>query len=386
MLSRTTRAVQIFSFVGSFLFIAVGYSFFAQGATATVAAVGPYCRAGTASWDPLAASDLNLGWELDFTVAPSKINGATHSNGADYLPMIRLNPNSTADHGLNSGYKIINTSLSDASGQLGDLVTTYPGQVWVIGNEIDRVDVQDGLAPQAYAVAYHDIYRFIKQRDPTAQVAFSALVQVTPGRIQYLDIVWDTYKAKYGREMPVDVWTFHAYPLAEREYGTVDNNAGAAIALGTDPSIAVTGPSDDKFSCFDDDIYCASEHDSIDLFKEHVVRMRQWMKDNGQQNKPLLLTEFGILYPYQYPEGDLFYDEFGNTFTYERARDHLNRATSYLEATTDSNLGYPLDDYKLVQQWNWFMIHRELYDLGGPSSLITTDKSGLTIVGEGVSG
>ena len=51
--------------------------------------------------------------------------------------------------------------------------------------------------------------------------------------------------------------------------------------------------------------------------------MRTWMKNHGQQNKPLLLTEFGINLPYDYygtcnstmcPAEGCFCDTNGETF------------------------------------------------------------------------
>lgn len=53
------------------------------------------------------------------------------------------------------------------------------------------------------------------------------------------------------------------------------------------------------------------------VFDEQIRDMRQWMKDHGQQDKPLLLTEFSVLYPYiQDPGGTCFVqDEYGQCFT-----------------------------------------------------------------------
>ncbi len=90
-----------------------------------------------------------------------------------------------------------------------------PGQIWLIGNEPD-VRWQDDASPAAYARAYHAAYNAIKQADPTARVAIGGLSQITPLRLAYLDRVWAAYRAAYGAEMPVDVWTMHAFVLQEK--------------------------------------------------------------------------------------------------------------------------------------------------------------------------
>jgi len=205
--------------------------------------------------------------------------------------------------------------------------------------------------PDVYAMAYHDAYHFIKERDPSAQIAISALVEVTPGRLQYLDMVWDSYLEKYNTTMPVDVWNMHIYILPEvKQDGSY---SGAAVALGTDPALAIkdSGNPPDPTLCSDDGVYCVAEHDDMTIFAEQVVAMRQWMKDHGQQNKPLILSEYSLLNPVDY------IDEYGVSFSRERNRDFMLASFDYLESTTDANLGYPVDNNRLVQQWLWFTVY-----------------------------
>ncbi len=59
-----------------------------------------------------------------------------------------------------------------------------PGHTWLIGNEPD-VRWQDGATPEAYAAAYHTAYTTIMQADPTAQVGFAGLSQITPLRLAF---------------------------------------------------------------------------------------------------------------------------------------------------------------------------------------------------------
>jgi hypothetical protein len=151
------------------------------------------------------------------------------------------------------------------------------------------------------------VYKFIKDRDPTAQVGTAGLSMATPGRLQYLDIVWDTFLALYGYPMPVDVWAIHIYILSEYNPGIGPGDG--KLALGTDPALAKNWPVNNipySQQCPLDNIYCRAEHDNVDIFIEQIVAMRQWMKDHGQREKPLLLSEFGSLYPYVVEGGGCF--------------------------------------------------------------------------------
>jgi hypothetical protein len=323
-------------------------------------------------------SNLGAGVYMDFS---------THHNPqgppeVEYLQMVRLHQgralrNGTDICGPDYGFTVTH-ALTDAEYGLGWYVDAQPGSLWIVGNEPDRRNAQDDICPQQYAVAYHDVYHFIKERDSSAQVAFAGLVEVTPARLQYLDIVWETYLEKYGTTMPVDVWTFHIYVLSESDDGD------AHIALGTDPNLRIPH----SHICSDPDTICQAEHDDIDLFIEQVLMMRQWMKSRGQQNKPLLLTEFGILKPYNYygicpgvewciPEDPptCFCDENKQTFHPERVADFLEDTFDYLMTASSPTLGYPDDGYRLVQQWLWYRLatkHPE--ELAHASNVVTIDQ------------
>ena len=341
----------------------------------------PNCRYGVAAWQNQMqnfdiVSNLGVGWYLDFTTHETPPGPAQ----AEYVHMVRLSQDRGESDtcGPDYGYSV-SPPLTDAG--LGALVDANPGALWIVGNEPDRRTVQDDICPQQYAEAYHDVYQFIKSRDPTAQVAVAGLVEVSPGRLQYLDIVWETYLEKYGTPMPVDVWTIHVYILSE------SNEGDAHIALGTDPALAIPHSSD----CADPNSYCYAEHDDVNLFAEQIVRMREWMKRRGQQNKPLLITEYGILLPYNYygtctletcpPEGapGCFCDENKETFHPRRVADYMTATFDYLMTATDPDLGYPADNYRLVQQWLWFSL---AYDREGhASNLMDSDTYTLTLPG-----
>ncbi|MBN1179676.1 MAG: hypothetical protein JXD18_10710 [Anaerolineae bacterium] len=335
--------------------------------------VYPNCRFGvTGSLEQFSVFDitaqLNAGWYMDFW-AHAPFDGAP---AAEFFPLIFV----TQDRGGSTvcgpdyGYHI-NGGLDSG---LASLVAANPGLTWIIGNEPERLG-QGDICPQQYAEAYHDAYYFIKQNDPTAQVAFAGLVQVTPARLQYLDIVWSTYLERYGETMPVDVWTMHAYVLSESDDGD------ANIPLGTDPALSIPF----GFNCVDPNSFCHAEHSDIDLFVDQIVMMREWMKAHGQQDRPLLLTEFSLLKPYHYygtctvnvcpPEGveGCFCDENRETFNPTRVANFMEDAFDYLMTAADPRLGYPRDDYRLVQRWMWYSLETYPPAAGHASNLMTAD-------------
>ena len=348
---------------------------------ATVADLFPNCRYGIAAWSNLLlyfdiVPNLGTGWYLDFTThwTPS---GPTSE--AEFVQMVRLHQGRALRNGTDicGPDYAFTVSPSLTEGGLGAIVAANPGALWIVGNEPDRVVSQDDICPQQYAVAYHNVYHFIKSHDPTAQIANAGLVEVTPGRLQYLDIVWDTYLEKYGVPMPVDVWTMHIYILPEGP-----GESGAAIALGTDPALAI------QLCDFSHPIppcFRYADHDNLDLFKAQVVRMREWMKRHGQQHKPLALSEYSILYPFEdyddpvNPTRCYLQDENGKCFTPVRVASFMTRTFGYLEPATDANLGYPADGYRLVQQWLWFSLATGR--VGKASNLIDPGTYALTLQG-----
>jgi hypothetical protein len=349
----------------------------------------PNCRFGVTAWPhQLQAfdiiSELRTGWYLDFQ-SHSPPPGPAE---AEYAQMIAVKQGRMlrGDSDICGPSYAYTVGPPLTEGGLGGYVAENPGALWIVGNEPDRIN-QGDICPQQYAEAYHETYHFIKDRDPTAQVAVAGLVEVTPGRLQYLDIVWATYLSKYGTPMPVDVWTMHIYILAEEGEGD------AHIALGTDPDLAIPF----SFNCADPDSYCHAEHDDMDLFAEQVVMMREWMKEHNQQDKPLIITEYGILKPYNFygicnaieqcpplpeePPG-CFCDENRETFHPTRVKNFMEATFDYLMTATDPVLGYPADEYRLVQQWLWFSLAKEgAEDLGHASNLVYTDTYALTTPG-----
>ena len=174
----------------------------------------PDCRVGVTVQGPEQiewVDAFDAGWHLNFGVYAEKA-----INGAEAVPVISVMQDKVGSQYLDS-YQV---SIPLTDNGLGAQIDANPGTLWIVGNEPDRgpdpgslVRKQDDTFPDVYARAYHEVYHYIKDRDPTAQVGNAGLVGVTPGRLQYLDLVWQAYWEEFREPMPVDVWTMHLYIL-----------------------------------------------------------------------------------------------------------------------------------------------------------------------------
>jgi len=272
------------------------------------------------------ADQLGFGWYLDWQAVAGEIRPVD----VDYVPMIRLMDGEIRPNG-------------DA---LLAVVDALPGAVWLIGNEPD-VKWQDNVTPEAYVHAYHDLYALLKGRDPTCQVAIGGVSQPTPLRLRYLDRILELYQAHYGEPMPVDVWNVHNFILREeRDSWGVDIPPGMSDCTGRLREIA--------------------DHDDLAIFRQQIVDFRRWMVERGQQEKPLIVTEYGILMPAEYG------------FPVDRVRRFMLGSFDFFRNTTDRALGYPADGYRLVQRWCWYSLADEQYPTG---NLVDADTGELTPLG-----
>lgn len=216
----------------------------------------------------------------------------------------------------------------------------YPdGTVWIIGNElqIDKFSwLREGVAldpartitPEEYAVKYKKYYDIIKGINLTYKVAIGVTYDKPPYWSDFLRETRAAYETLYGEKMPIDVYTMHAYmsdpPLKEVQL-LVDNK-------------------------------------------------RTIMKEYGDQNKPLIMTETGALTDAAHNPG----------FTTEQISDYMNQVFEYLATYTSEEYGCPDDDYRMVQKWAWFALtsaagsdadywdKTDLFDTGGVTATITT--------------
>jgi hypothetical protein len=292
---------------------------------------------------------LRAGWYVDWNV---RVNPA-RPNGMEYVQTVRIHQTlacgqrwhfdrEACPYATPPSYEVypdLNTVLA--------AVQANPGALWQIGNEMDRRDWcldlawngsqyacvsgsasegQDEMLPELYAVAFHELSTLIRQTDPTARIAIGGVIQATPLRLEYLDKVWNAYQSRYGQAMPVDVWNIHNFILKERL-----GDYGASVPPGASATVGVT---------YDTDL----KHVDLDIFKQQVVTFRQWLKDKGQQQKPLYVSEYGVLYWHDGMDNPTLVQNFMlGTFDY-----FLNAA--------DCNLGYGADGCRLVQRWAWYSL------------------------------
>jgi hypothetical protein len=263
------------------------------------------------------------GWYLSWSVVPRPIL----RDGVQFAQMVRVHGD-----GFAPDLKVI-TATARAN----------PGSLWLIGNEPD-VLLQDNVTPEQYAPTYHKLYTAIKAIDPRAQIAVGGVGQPTPLRLAYLEQVLQVYRDLYGTKMPVDVWNVHAFILREER---------GAWGLGIPPGLKA-----DKGQ-----LYEIADHDNMAIFRQQIVDFRRWMAEHGQRDKPLVVTEYGILMP----------EDYG--FTPERVTQFMTQTFDYFLTARDPQLGNPADDNRLVQSFVWFSSGDKTFPAGNlfnPDTLATT--------------
>jgi hypothetical protein len=223
-------------------------------------------------------------------------------------------------------------SFSPALDQIKATAARTPGALWLVGNEPD-VPWQDNATPEQYAGVYGVLYKAIKEADPTARVAIGGVSQPTPLRLAYLDRILAAYKARYGGEMPVDVWNVHAFILREER-----NSWG----VGIPPGMPV-----DKGTLYEID-----NHTDMQIFRRQIEGFRRWMAERGQRNKPLVVTEYGVLMP----------DDYG--FPPDLVSKFMAATFDYFLSAQDPALGYPADGNRLVQAFCWYSVADTVYPTG----------------------
>ena len=301
---------------------------------------------------------LMAGWYTDWSAAfqPAR------PNGIEYVQMVRVHQKLACGDYYNADRSACPYAQPLDYVALPDVATVQaiaaanPGSIWLIGNEMDRVDFsvcaetvagkctkftslgQDEIIPETYARVYHDVYTAIKAVDPTARVAIGGVIQPTPLRLQWLTIAWDSYKSTYGADMPVDIWNVHNFILREvrEEYG-----ADIPAGLPGNPTVGAYSKDD-------------RTHVDKTIFDQQIRAMRQWMKDRGQQEKPLVITEYGVLYSHCVKKSNGTCDkDLGNEAA---THDFMLWTFDYFLNTSDCALGYTADGCRLVQRWLWFSL------------------------------
>jgi hypothetical protein len=139
-------------------------------------------------------------------------------------------------------------------------------------------------------------------------------------------MVWDAYQAAYTETMPVDVWNIHNMILREKE-----GEWGCGIPSGITATQGV--------------LRGVQDNDRMDIFTQQVVDFRQWMKDKGEGDKPLIISEYGILMSPFHGFGE------------SRVLAFMQNTFDYLTTATSGGLGYPADGSRLVQRWAWYSLN-----------------------------
>jgi hypothetical protein len=273
---------------------------------------------------------LGVGWYSDWTYS------ATPAQPADttlkYVQLISVSDGSWPPNW---------TALQNA-------VNANRGSTWLIGNEPECPN-QDAVTPEVYAGRYHQAYTQIKGWDATAQIAIGAIVQPTPLRFRWLERAMAAYQQSYGVKMPVDVWNIHIQILRE---GDPENpSAGAGVPVGIDPVAEGLTPRQ----------YSLPDNANPEILKTMVLDFRDWMAAQGERDKPLIISEMGVLYP------SIYLVEGGSEAERQQRGDRaielfMAETFDWLYNATDAQMGYPADENRLVQRWLWFSLNDSFYD------------------------
>jgi hypothetical protein len=238
----------------------------------------------------------------------------------------RVVPNPPDNGGVRFGQMVrtFGDRISPGLSVIQAAASSNPGALWLIGNEPDVV-AQDNATPEQYARSYGIAYRAIKEADPSARIAIAGVAQPTPLRMAYLDRVLEAYRQQYGEEMPVDVWNVHAYILREER-----DSWGVGIPPGMEGNPGR--------------LYEIDQHADMEIFRQQIVDFRRWMAERGQRDKPLIVSEYGILMP----------EDYG--FPPEQVSRFMVDTFDYFLEARDGETGYPGDDNRLVQTFCWFSV------------------------------
>jgi len=271
-------------------------------------------------------AQLNAGWYTDW----SADRNPPHPDLLTYAQLVNFKAGTDP-------YDPAQVTSGPGKTVIARIAADHPGSLWMLGNETDSIYRGAPLYPEVYAHVYHEYYNYIKGLDPTALIAIGAIVQPTPCRMMYLDIVLDTYQQSYGEPMPVDVWNIHAFVLRE-----VYGSWGASTPPGVPTNCAID--------------YKIYQGDDVNIFRDNLIAFRQWMKDKGEQNKPLIVSEYGVLWP------SWLADEHGEKFPPARVSHFMTQTFDLFLYETYPNVGYPEDDYRLVQAWAWYSLSETYYN------------------------
>ncbi len=294
----------------------------------------------------------------------------------NYMDWWLENRDSTVPAGIDY-YRVLSANDLDYptfTKKLPTLVTKYPGSTWIIGNEPDsEVTYQDHLSAETYAQRFFEFASVIRQKDPTAKIGFGQIMMPTPIRIHYLTLAMNRLAELAGgmaqAHALIDIYTIHAYIMNETELYGPDGSSiswGAGLPIGYDPT---SWPAPESIRTDLGETYKTYD---INIFKSRLMSLRQWIVDQGEQKKPLWITEFGVLFP-----------SVGNPYFYASDADTANfmaQTYDFMLGYKDPQLGLATDDNRLVQKWTWFSLNLTRTTYGG--SLFDPSTQMMTAVGQ----
>lgn len=252
-------------------------------------------RPGDDPWNP-----LGLGWYFNWAWYHGPVCDPFTGECIEYMPLVG---------GWGPG---VHPSLTELENHMSIHPERYTdGMTWLIGNEII---LDDQRTPLRYAQDYHAFYHGLKAINPTFKIANGSIIidvyfnqpNFVGTAMEMVEAVWDAYENEYGEPWPVDVWNIHPY-------------------VWTKPTL----------------------QEELDDFARQLNVFRDWMASHGQQDKPLIITEYGLL---NYHEEQHMIDYLLGSFEILLSRGHAN--------------GMPSDGGRWVQRWAWFVMndHRMSYD------------------------
>ncbi|MBX3010550.1 MAG: hypothetical protein KF832_03545 [Caldilineaceae bacterium] len=323
---------------------------------------------------------LNAGWYVDWGVTTNPVR----PSGMEYMPMVRVHQKLDCPFGTTADRKICPYQdayeYSPEASVIQAFAQANPGSTWLLGNEMDRLDWpggrQDEILPTLYPKFYKEVYDLIKAADPTAKVAIGGVIQPTQLRLKYLTTIWDTYKQLYGVEMPVDVWNVHNFINAE--FCHYESGKLVCYGSGVPPGATVL-----EGAYYGEDW----QHINRNVFDKQIRNMRQWMKERGQQQKPLIVTEYGVLYtaiPCSKPNSSGGCDDpnWVDLSDPQVIHDFMLWTFDYFADTSDCTIGYEADGCRLVQRWAWFSLEDVGWNFNAHGALFDRNTGQPTTAGE----
>ena len=289
--------------------------------------------AGRLSAYPM-ARQLGFGWYSDWSMSPSP------EKSVGGMPVEYV--------------QVIDTRNEPDCSLIQGAVAANPGSLWIIGNE-PEIESQGANTPEEYAERYHKAYSCIKEHDPTAQVAIGGVVMPTPLRLRWLEQSLAYYETTYGERMPIDVWNIHVQILPEGlGYG-----CGLPKGLHMDPQEQMDLAR--NFGATPEGSYFGFNADPA-IFQELVSGFREWLYAREEHTKPLIISEYGVLYPSDYLVKGLSYA--GDPFEAgDRMVESFMRETfEFMLTARDDRMGCPADGGRLVQRWLWFSLNVPLIE------------------------